>query len=113
MKAALNGVPQLSILDGWWLEGFNGDNGWAFGAEAGGDRDARDAAAIYDLLEQQVVPRFYQTDDDGVPQEWVKLMKHTIQSLAARFSAQRMVKEYAQKCYLEALNSSMTPAVPG
>jgi starch phosphorylase len=108
MKAALNGVPQLSILDGWWIEGFNGDNGWAFGAEAGGDRDARDAAAIYDLLEQQVVPRFYQTDDDGVPQEWVKLMKHTIQSLAARFSARRMVKEYAQKCYQEALNSSIT-----
>ena len=81
MKAALNGVPQLSILDGWWLEGFNGDNGWAFGAERRrDDRDARDAAAIYDLLEQQVVPLFYQTDDDGIPQEWVKLMKHAIKS---------------------------------
>jgi starch phosphorylase len=108
MKAALNGVPQLSILDGWWIEGYNGDNGWAFGSEAGGDRDARDAAAIYDLLEQQVVPRFYQVDDDGIPQEWVKLMKHTIRSLAARFSARRMVKEYAEKCYQEALNSSIT-----
>jgi glycogen phosphorylase len=107
MKASLNGVPQLSILDGWWIEGFSGDNGWAFGGDAGEDRDARDAAAIYDLLEQQVVPRFYQIDDDGVPQEWVKLMKNAIKSTAARFSARRMVKEYAQKCYQEALNSSI------
>jgi len=106
MKASLNGVPQLSILDGWWLEGFNGDNGWAFGADAADDRDARDAAAIYDILERQVVPLFYRTDDDGIPQEWVKLMKHAIKSTAARFSARRMVKEYAQKCYQEALKSS-------
>ncbi|HZE21590.1 MAG TPA: alpha-glucan family phosphorylase, partial [Desulfobaccales bacterium] len=108
MKASLNGVPQLSILDGWWIEGYNGDNGWAFGSEAGDDRDARDAAAIYDILEQQVVPRFYKTDEDGVPQEWVRLMKNAIKSTAARFSARRMVKEYAQKCYQEALESSIT-----
>jgi len=108
MKASLNGVPQLSILDGWWIEGFNGDNGWAFGADASDDRDARDAAAIYNLLEQQVVPRFYKTDDDGIPQAWVHLMKNAIKSTAARFSARRMVKEYAQKCYQEALKSSIT-----
>jgi glycogen phosphorylase len=107
MKASLNGIPQLSIMDGWWLEGFSGDNGWAFGADAGGDRDAQDAAAIYDLLEQQIVPRYYQTDDEGVPLEWVTLMKNAIKSTAARFSARRMVKEYAQKCYQEALNSSI------
>jgi starch phosphorylase len=108
MKASLNGVPQLSILDGWWLEGYNGHNGWAFGSEAGDNRDARDAAAIYEILEQQVVPLFYKTDDDGVPQEWVQLMKNAIKSTAARFSARRMVKEYAQKCYQEALKSSIT-----
>jgi starch phosphorylase len=107
MKASLNGVPQLSILDGWWLEGYNGHNGWAFGSEAGDNRDARDAAAIYDILEQQVMPRFYKTDEDGVPQEWVQLMKNAIKSSAARFSARRMVKEYAQKCYQEALKSSI------
>lgn len=108
MKASLNGVPQLSILDGWWIEGYNGHNGWAFGSEAGDNRDARDAAAIYEILEQQVVPLFYKTDDDGVPQEWVQLMKNAIKSTAARFSARRMVKEYAQKCYQEALKSSIT-----
>jgi starch phosphorylase len=107
MKASLNGQPQLSILDGWWIEGFNGHNGWAFGAEGGGDRDARDAAAIYDLLEQQVVPLFYQTDDDGIPQGWVTLMKNTIKSTAARFSARRMVKEYVQKCYQPALGFTL------
>jgi len=107
MKASLNGVPQLSILDGWWIEGFNGDNGWAFGADVSDDRDARDAAAIYNILEQQVIPLFYQTGDDGIPQEWVKLMKHATKSTAARFSARRMVKEYARKCYQEALKSSI------
>ncbi len=108
MKASLNGVPQLSILDGWWIEAFNGSNGWAIDAGADGDRDAHDAASLYDLLEQQVVPRFYKTDDDGIPQAWVQLMKNAIKSTAAPFSARRMVKEYAQKCYLEALNSSIT-----
>ncbi|MGA9754561.1 MAG: alpha-glucan family phosphorylase [Desulfobaccales bacterium] len=107
MKASLNGVPQLSILDGWWIEAFNGDNGWAIDGSADGDRDAHDAASLYNLLEQQVVPRFYQTDDDGIPQAWVQLMKNAIKSTAAPFSARRMVKEYAQKCYQEALNSSI------
>ncbi|MFA5111337.1 MAG: alpha-glucan family phosphorylase [Desulfobaccales bacterium] len=107
MKASLNGLPQLSILDGWWIEGFNGDNGWAFGADAGDDRDAQDAAAIYDILERQVVPLFYTTDDAGIPQGWVRLMKNAIKSNAARFSARRMVKEYVQKCYQEALDFSM------
>jgi glycogen phosphorylase len=108
MKASLNGLPQLSILDGWWIEGFNGDNGWAFSADPAAARDARDAAAIYDILEQHVVPLYYKIDDDGIPQEWVQLMKNTIKSTAARFSARRMVKEYAQKCYQEALKSSIT-----
>ncbi len=107
MKASLNGVPQLSVLDGWWIEGFNGDNGWAVEAATEGDRDAQDAAALYDLIEHQVVPRFYQTDNEGIPQEWVKLMKTAIKTTAARFSARRMVKEYSQKCYQEALTSSI------
>ncbi len=108
MKAALNGLPQLSILDGWWIEGFNGTDGWGVGADDAGDRDARDAAALYDILEQHVVPLYYKIDDDGIPQEWVQLMKNTIKSTAARFSARRMVKEYAQKFYQEALKSSIT-----
>lgn len=106
MKAAVNGVPQLSILDGWWLEGYNGSNGWAFGGEDPDPRDAQDADGIYTLLEQQVVPLFYKLDEHGVPRDWVKVMKAAIQSAAAPFSARRMVKEYSQKCYQAALQSS-------
>ena len=78
MKATLNGVPQLSILDGWWIEGYNGKNGWAIEGAEGADRDARDAAAIYDLLEKEVVPLFYNVDEDGVSHGWVKVMKEAI-----------------------------------
>jgi starch phosphorylase len=103
MKGSLNGLPQLSILDGWWIEGFNDNNGWAFGGNHGDNQDAQDATAIYDILEHRVVPLYYKTDDDGIPQDWVQLMKNAIMSTAARFSARRMVKEYAQKCYQPAL----------
>jgi starch phosphorylase len=106
MKASLNGVPNLSILDGWWLEGFNGDNGWAFGGEDVPDRDASDAAAIYDILEQKVVPLFYTVDDEGTPLEWVKLLKAAMKSTGPAFSARRMVKQYSLKFYQEALKSS-------
>jgi len=107
MKASLNGVPHLSILDGWWPEGFTGDNGWAFGGEeVAGDRDAADAAALYDLLEQQVVPLYYQLDHEGVPRGWVKLMKRALKSTAPAFSTRRMVKEYSRMFYQEALKAS-------
>jgi starch phosphorylase len=106
MKASLNGVPNISILDGWWLEGFNGQNGWAFGAD-GDDMDAKDAEALYTILEKEVVPLYYKVDEDGVPREWVKKMKNAIKSTAALFSARRMVKDYSVKCYQEALKSSM------
>ncbi len=105
MKASLNGVPHLSILDGWWLEGFTGANGWAFGDQRREDRDAQDAAALYDLLEKQVIPLYYQVNEEGVPEGWVRLMKTAIKSTAARFSARRMVKEYARKYYQEALKA--------
>ena len=78
MKAGLNGVPQLSILDGWWIEGYNGKNGWAFEGAQGSDRDAKDAAAIYEILEKQVVPLYYDMGDDGIPRGWVKMMKETM-----------------------------------
>jgi len=107
MKASLNGVPQLSILDGWWIEAFNGDNGWGYGGAGGDNRDDQDAAAIYDILEHKVVPLYYATDDDGIPQGWVQMMKNAIKSTAAQFSARRMVKEYCQRCYQGALNYSM------
>jgi starch phosphorylase len=104
MKAALNGVPQLSILDGWWLEGFNGKNGWAFGdAVAEDNRDAADAAEIYRLLETEIIPLYYRISDDGFPRDWVRVMKEAIRSNAARFSARRMVKTYLEKYYSKAI----------
>jgi len=103
MKASLNGVPHLSILDGWWIEGFNGKNGWAFS----GGGDDQDADAIYTLLENEIVPLYYKVDDDGIPHDWVKIMKKAIVSNAPLFSARRMTKEYVQKFYKNALKSAM------
>jgi starch phosphorylase len=102
MKASLNGVPQLSILDGWWIEGFNGKNGWAF---AGGG-NGKDAEAIYNLLETEIIPLYYKLDDNGTPHNWVKVMKEAIKSIGPLFSARRMVKEYARKFYKGALKSA-------
>jgi starch phosphorylase len=100
MKASLNGVLNLSILDGWWIEGYNWSNGWAFGGETPpGSRDAADADALYTLLEKEVVPLYYSASIDGIPHGWVKKMKETIKSNSATFSARRMVKEYVNKYY--------------
>ncbi|MFW6054693.1 MAG: alpha-glucan family phosphorylase [Thermodesulfobacteriota bacterium] len=104
MKAALNGVPHLSILDGWWLEGYNGTNGWAFGREsAEGNRDVLDAADLYDVLEKEIVPLYYDVSENGVPHGWVRVMKEAIKSNAPRFSSRRMVKEYIEKLYAPAM----------
>jgi len=104
MKAALNGVPQLSVKDGWWQEGYNGKNGWAIGREDDGqDRDHRDASDIYRIIEEDIIPIYYNVSEDGTPHDWVKLMKESIKSSAAAFSARRMVKEYTTKFYAEAL----------
>lgn len=103
MKASLNGVPHLSILDGWWIEGFNGKNGWAF--EGKGD-DAKDAEQIYNLLEHEIVPTYYRMGERGVPNDWVRVMKEAIKSTSARYSTRRMLKEYVQKFYQSALKSA-------
>jgi glycogen phosphorylase len=95
-KASLNGVPNFSVLDGWWSEGFNGKNGWAIE----GNTDEETAESIYRLLEEEITETYYQTDFDGVPRQWVSLMKEAICSTAAAFSARRMVKEYLEKIYL-------------
>jgi starch phosphorylase len=104
MKASLNGVPHLSVLDGWWIEGYNGKNGWAFE----GKGDEQDAAAIYDLLEKEIVPLFYKLDESGTPASWVRVMKEAVKSTAAQFSARRMVKEYALKFYQNAMKAEKT-----
>ncbi len=102
MKASLNGVPHLSILDGWWVEGFNGKNGWAFT----GKDDAADADALYGLLEKEIVPLYYKRDEKGVPRAWVEVMKAAIKSTAPAFSARRMAKEYIEKYYRQALKNA-------
>jgi starch phosphorylase len=100
MKAALNGVPHLSISDGWWVEGYDGQNGWSFDhAKVDGDVNKADAESIYKILEEQIVPCFYRTGDDGIPHDWLKVMKAAIKTCAPNFSARRMVKEYVTKFY--------------
>ena len=104
MKASLNGVIHLSVLDGWWIEGYNGMNGWAFGD--GNDvrnRDWIDSQQLYEILEREVVPLYYTVADDGIPHMWAKMMKEVMKSTAPRFSARRMVKEYVRTGYYPAL----------
>jgi starch phosphorylase len=104
MKAGVNGVPNLSILDGWWIEGYNSTNGWGFGSDdVQGDRTQADAEALYHLLEEQVVPLFYERSDDGVPHDFVQVIRMSIKSVAPAFSARRMVKEYVERFYVRAL----------
>ena len=104
MKAALNGVPHLSIKDGWWLEGYNEENGWAFNhEESEGNEDQKDAEAIYRILEDNIIPLYYKFSDDGIPDDWVRIMKNSIKSNAAKFSTRRMVKEYINKFYIKEL----------
>jgi starch phosphorylase len=94
----------LSILDGWWVEGYRGDNGWAIGPDTTTPdpdaQDRQDAESLYALLEQQVVPCFFDKDPDGVRRKWVSIMKASIQSCVLPFSAHRMVRDYAEKMYL-------------
>ncbi|MGE5245891.1 MAG: alpha-glucan family phosphorylase [Betaproteobacteria bacterium] len=107
MKAALNGAPHLSIGDGWWAEGFNGTNGWLVdGGVVSDDPDAVDAAdanAMYRLLEEVIVPAFYDRDEEGVPRRWLATVKDAIRSVAPRFAARRMVKQYVEEMYAPAM----------
>ncbi|MEN9281931.1 MAG: alpha-glucan family phosphorylase [Bacteroidota bacterium] len=103
MKAAANGVLHCSILDGWWAEGYDGSNGWAIGHGEEFDdheQDAADAAALYDLLEYEIAPLFYDRDEHGIPHQWVARMKRSIATNAWRFSAHRMVRDYATFAYM-------------
>ena len=103
-KVAVHGGLNLSILDGWWPEGYNGSNGWAIGTEADEDldpqdQDERDARNLYEVLENSVIPAFYDRDADGIPSQWVARMKSAMKALPAEFSAERMIIEYARDIY--------------
>jgi glycogen phosphorylase len=117
MKAALNGGLNLSIRDGWWDEWFDGQNGWAIPTADGvADPERRDdieARAIYDLLSTQVVPRFYETDRDGVPSRWVEMVRHTLRETGPKVLATRMVRDYVQQLYVPAARSSRVMAEAG
>lgn len=112
MKSALNGGLNLSILDGWWDEWFDGENGWEIptaGDETDEDvRDDLESNALYDLLEQAVTPAFYQRDEDGLPKRWLSMMFHTHKYLAPKVLAARMVSDYTNKLYVGAHKSAVT-----
>ncbi len=106
MKAALNGSLNLSILDGWWAEFYDEENGWAIpSADSAGDgaeRDKLEAESLYDLIEHQIAPRFYDRDEHGIPTRWVQSIRHTLATLSPALSADRMVKEYVERLYIPA-----------
>lgn len=107
-KAAINGVPNLSVLDGWWAEGFNQSNGWAIGdgkvytSEDEEDRD--DSDDLYRTLENDVIPLYFQRDESGIPRQWLAMVREAIKSSAPNFTTRRMVKEYTRSMYVPVLN---------
>ncbi len=105
MKAGLNCVPQLSSLDGWWAEGFDGTNGWALPLAEGADDevDRHDHESLFRILEREVVPLYYDRDDRNVPTGYVKRMKNALRVAASRYTTRRMVQEYARDFYVPAL----------
>ncbi|MGV8895894.1 MAG: alpha-glucan family phosphorylase [Rhodoglobus sp.] len=117
MKAALNGSLNLSILDGWWAEFYDEQNGWAIpSADAAGDgaeRDKLEAESMYDLIEHQIAPRFYDRGADGIPTRWVDSIRHTLATLSPALSADRMVREYVERLYIPAATASKTISANG
>ena len=113
-KAALNGIPNLSILDGWWAEGYNHKNGWSIGDghvfSAEEEEDREDAEDLYRVLEQDVIPLYYQRDANGLPHEWLKTVREAIKSAAPYFTTRRMVKEYTGHMYIPAFQRQAEPA---
>jgi starch phosphorylase len=107
-KAALNGVLNFSILDGWWREGYNGKNGWSIGTDDSHQdhqfQDDMDADSLYDTLENEIIPLFYERSSDNLPVDWISRMKESIRTLAPEFSMRRMVKAYSNDMYFELMD---------
>src|SRR5215213_6325124 len=112
MKAACNGVLNCSVLDGWWVEGYAPDVGWAIGHGEmypdSGYQDHVESQALYDILEKEIIPLFYRRSIDNFPREWIARMKACMRKLAPVFNTNRMVREYAEKFYVPALHRSLT-----
>jgi starch phosphorylase len=104
MKAAVNGALNFSVLDGWWCEGYNGKNGWVIGSgeeyENQGYQDEIESKAIYDILEQDIIPLFYERSHDGLPREWINKMKVSMYTICPVFNTNRMIEEYTRKFYV-------------
>jgi len=113
MKAAMNGVVNVSILDGWWDEGYEGDNGWAIGSRDRdpdeGAQDWADAQDLYRLLEDEVVPLWYERDENGLPAGWLERMRRAMGSAIWQFSTSRMLVEYVEQMYLPAAAAGSGP----
>ncbi|MDQ2683325.1 MAG: alpha-glucan family phosphorylase [Chloroflexota bacterium] len=111
MKAAANGVPNLSILDGWWIEGWAKDNsnGWGIegSAATGWEQDHADANAIYDVIEHMVAPLYYRRDETGIPRDWLRVCKNAMMSNAPAFSARRMLMDYIEHLYSKAAQGAL------
>jgi starch phosphorylase len=113
-KAALNGVLNFSVLDGWWREGYNGQNGWAIGRDVeyqdAETQDEEDALSLYSTLENEILPLYYQVrSSDNLPGDWIARMKESIITLSPQFSMMRMVKEYTDQYYLPAMRGITMP----
>lgn len=109
MKAALNGVLNFSVLDGWWREGYNGRNGWSIGEDrdysGAGEQDDADARSLYDTLENEIIPIYYNRGADKLPHEWIARVRNAIRTLTPYFSTRRMLKEYMNDMYLPAMEA--------
>jgi starch phosphorylase len=108
MKAALNGTLNFSVLDGWWCEGYNEKNGWVIGSDKEysdpNEQDKKDAESIYQILENELIPLYYQTRTMGdLSEQWVSKIKESIRSCAPKFSTRRMLRQYMQEMYLPAM----------
>ena len=107
-KAAINGVLNFSVLDGWWREGYNGLNGWAIGDDNDYEdhnyQDQLDIAHLYNVLEKEIIPLYYDRAENNLPREWISRMKIAIRTLSPQFSMRRMVKEYTEQLYLPAIS---------
>lgn len=110
MKCAINGALNLSILDGWWDEMYDGSNGWAIptadGVQDASRRDQLEAGALYDLIEKTVAPRFYDRDEAGIPRRWMEMVRHTLGTLGPKVQATRMVRDYVEKLYTPVAKAS-------
>ena len=116
MKAAMNGIVNCSVLDGWWDEGYDGSNGWAIGSRQTtpdeGAQDWADAQDLYRLLETEIVPRYYERDADGLPRRWLEVMKAAMATSVWNFSTTRMLQEYVEQLYLPAAENGAAQQQP-